>query len=233
MRRLIGYVLALVVLTGVAYAVYLFAPRAPEASVPSDVAAGSTTGQGTEMRVTDVYESTNAYRIEAHYPQFGIPAADEKIKAVVDAAIAGFKSYPTNPPDSSTPQNEFAGSFNSTYVGPDVVSVALSFSEDTGGAHPNTVVVGVNVDRKTGKELTLDDALALLGKTLSQVADNSLVQLKSELGENFIFPDGAKGEPANYSTFLVSKDKVTFIFNNYQVAPYSSGRQSVWFKRMK
>lgn len=233
MKRFVGYLIALVVLVGVAYAVYLFAPRAPEASIPSDAGTGTATDQGTETKVADVYDSTATYRVEAHYPQFGIPAADEKVKAVVEKAIAEFKAYPTNPPDSSTPQNEFSGSFSSTYVGPDVVSVALSFSEDTGGAHPNTVVVGVNVDRKTGEELALDDVLAMVGKTLQQVADDSLVQLKAELGEDLIFPDGAKPVSENYATFLVSKDRVTFIFNNYQVAPYSSGRQNVWFKRVK
>ncbi len=233
MQRILWYLLVLVVLIGVAYALYLFVPRAPETLISSDTGTNSTTDQGTEMKVTDVYESTGTYRVEAHYPQFGIPAADGKIKAVADKAISDFKAYPANPPDSSTPQNEFTGSFNSIYVGPDVVSVALSFSEDTGGAHPNTVIVGVNVDRKTGKELTLDDVLAMVGKTLQQVADDSLVQLNAELGEALIFPEGAKPVSENYSVFLVSKDKVTFIFNNYQVAPYSSGQQRVWFARAK
>lgn len=231
MKRIVGYVLALVVLVGLAFALYTFAPRAPELSTATLTDTSSETSVQVKEEV--IYGSTDAYRIEVHYPQFGIPTADEKIKAVVDKAVAAFKEYPANPPDSSVPQNELTGSFDSVYVGSDIVSVALSLSEYTGGAHSNTVIFGVNVNRKTGKELALDDALAMIGKTLSQVAEESLEQLKIILGDDVISPKGADPQPENYSTFLVSKDRVTFVFNNYQVAPYAAGQQQVWFKRVK
>ena len=228
MNRTIGYVLALVVLVGLAYAIYTYVPKAPPLQA---VNTGEQKQDGTELKVETVSEDTEAYLIDVRYPQFGIPLVDAKIKAVVDNAVAAFKSYPANPPDSAVPKNEFTGSFNSTYVGADVVSVALSISEYTGGAHPNTVIIGVNVDRKTGKDVTLDDALLMIEKTLPEVSGESLVQLKAVLGEDMIFPEGAEPKPDNYSTFTVSKDKVTFIFNNYQVAPYSAGPQSAEFAR--
>ena|SRR3989344_128036 len=229
MNRILGYILALAVLSGIAYGIYILVPRGPALStVPV-----TDTSSGTEMKAEVVYGSTDTYRIEVRYPQFGIPAVDEKIKAVVDKAVAEFKTYPANPPDSAVAQNELTGSFDSTYVGADVVSVALSLSEYTGGAHPNTVIIGINVDRATGKELLLDDALAMIGKTLPQIAEESLVALKAQLGDNIISPEGANPTPENYSVFLVSKDKVTFVFNNYQVAPYAAGQQHVWFKRVK
>ena len=229
MKRIVGYVLVLIVLSGIAYAVYLFAPRVPTLRTgPAPEAATSTEVTVQEKVIT---ESTDAYRIEAHYPQFGIPFVDEKVQAVIEKALTEFKSYPPNPRDSSTPQNELVSSYNSVYVGADVASVALSISEYTGGAHGNTVIIGVNVDRTTGEELTLDDALALIGKTLPQVADASLVQLKTTLGEDLAFPEGANATAENYGTFLVSYDRVTFVFNNYQVAPYAAGQQQVWFAR--
>ena len=58
-------------------------------------------------------------------------------------------------------------------------------------------------------------------------------QLKVILGEDIIAPEGADPKPENYNVFLVGKDKVTFIFNNYQVAPYAAGHQEVWFSRVK
>ena len=226
-NRTIGYVLALVVLVGLAYAIYTYVPKAPPLPVVNTV----TEQDGTELKVETIYADTDSYSVEARYPQFGIPLVDAKIKAVVDNAVAAFKSYPANPPESAVPKNEFTGSFNSTYVGADVVSVALSFSEYTGGAHGNTVIIGVNVDRKTGEDITLDEALLLIGKTLPEVSSESLVQLKAVLGEDMTFPEGAEPKADNYSVFLVSKDKVTFIFNNYQVAPYSAGPQSAEFAR--
>lgn len=231
MKRILGYILVLLVLCGVAYAVYLLAPRVPTLKTgPAPATATSTEVTVQEKVVT---ESTDAYKIDAHYPQFGIPSVDGKAQAVIENALSEFRAYPPNPRDSSTPQNELVSSYNSVYIGSDIASVALSISEYTGGAHGNTVIIGVNVDRTTGKELSLDDALALIGKTLPQVAEASLIQLKATLGEDLTFPEGASATAENYGTFLVSKDRVTFVFNNYQVAPYAAGQQQVWFKRVK
>lgn len=227
--RLVGYILALLVLCGVAYAVYLFAPRVPTLNTgPGPVA---TTSSEVTIQEKVVTESTDTYKIDAHYPQFGIPAVDEKVQAVVENALREFRAYPANPRDSSAPQNELVSSYNSVYIGPDIASVALSISEYTGGAHGNTVIIGVNVDRATGRELSLDDALALIGQTLPQVSDESLSQLRATLGEDLTFPEGADAKAENYGTFLVSEDRVTFVFNNYQVAPYAAGQQSVEFAR--
>lgn len=232
MNRIIGYVLAALVFTGIAYAIYVYAPQlSGTPATPTITETDSVTA--TETKAGIISESTATYRIEVHYPQFGIAAADEKIKAVVDRAVAAFKEYPANPPGSAVPQNELTGSFSSAYVGPDIVSVALSISEYTGGAHPNTAIIGVNVDRTTGKELSLNDALALIGKSLEEVAQVSLEALKATLGDDIIAPEGASPTVENYSTFLISEDRVTFVFNNYQVAPYSAGQQYVWFKRVK
>src|SRR3989338_7696752 len=230
MKRIVGYILILVILSGIAYALYVFVPRVPTLSTGPAPAATSTEVTVQEKVIT---ESTDAYKIDAHYPQFGIPAFDAEVQAAIDVALAEFRSYPPNPRDSSTPQNELVSSYNSVYIGPDVASVALSISEYTGGAHGNTVVIGVNVDRTTGKEISLDDALALIGKTLPQVAEASLIHLKATLGEDLTFPEGASATAENYGTFLVSEDRVTFVFNNYQVAPYAAGQQHVWFKRVK
>ncbi len=231
MNRILGYILAIIVLAGIAYAIYSYAPRAPEVPVPSTNGADAATAD--QMQTNIITDSTATYTIDARYPQFGISAVDAKIKAVVDKAVAEFKTYPANPPDSAVQQNEFTSSFSDVYVGEDVVSVALVISEYTGGAHPNTVIIGVNVNRASGQELTLTDALALIGKSLEEVATQSLAELKATLGEDVIFADGAAPKPENYGTFLVSKDRVTFVFNNYQVAPYASGQQKVWFSRVK
>jgi len=228
MKRFAGYVLTLALLVGMTYVILTYAPKFPQLSTSNIT---ETEKDGTEMQVEVINGETATYRIEVHYPQFGISSVDSKIKAVVDNAVAAFKEYPANPPESSVPQNELTGSFDSVYVGPDFVSVKLSLSEYTGGAHPNTVIIGVNVDRKTGKELTLDDALTLIGKSLEEVAEQSLKELKATLGDDIISPEGAAPEPKNYNVFLVSKEKVTFVFNSYQVAPYSAGQQQVSFKR--
>lgn len=224
--KLLGYIALLVVLSAVGYSIYVLAPRLGEWGPQQ-------TDDGVSMTMESVSEYTDTYSIKAQYQQFGIPAVDALVKKTVEEAIANFKTYPANPPDSAVTQNEFIGIIGSTYVGADVVSVQLIFSEYTGGAHPNATIVGITVDRKTGKELTLDDALAMTGLSLEQVVAESLKQLKTTLGEGVIFEEGTSAKPENYSTFVVSADKVTFIFQNYQVAAYAAGPQEVGFARVK
>ncbi len=219
--------IAVLLLSGIAYAIYSFAPRGPALSTVKT----TETSTGTEMKVEVIYGSTDVYGIEVHYPQFDIASVDAKIQAVVDKVVAEFKTYPQNPHDSSVPVNELTGSFDSVYIGADIVSAALSISEYTGGVHPNTVTIGVNVDRATGRELSLDDVLAMIGKTLSQVAAGSLAQLNAKFEGHVPFPEGAEAKAENYSTFLVGKNAVKFIFNDYQVASHADGPQETSFPR--
>ena len=225
MNRLVGFVLALVVLGGV---IYFAAPylRTAQTQVPI-----STSTDG-EVTVAAVREESNTYVIDVKYPQFGISAIDADIKSKVDASAAEFKALPPNPPGSATPQNEFTGSFENAYVGPDVVSVKLILSQYTGGAHPMTIFSGLNYDRATGRQLLQDDAFKMIGLTVDEVSARATTELKAKLGDT-MFEEGANSNPENFSSFIISEDKVTFIFQPYQVAAYAAGVQEVSFDREK
>ena len=229
MKRSIQYLIALLVVVAAAYILFVYGQQKP---TTVDTATSTTAIVG-QMTVVPVQESTDTYTIDATYPQFGIPSVDAAIKSTVDAGLNEFRSYPPNPPDSSTPKNSFIGKFDHVYQGVDVVSVSLITSEDTGGAHPNTNIITVNVDLRTGHVLTPDDVIALIGKTLSQVAVGSQEQVTTAIGSDEIFADGFAATADNYATFRIDKDSVTFIFNNYQVAPYSAGPQQAVFARIK
>ena len=194
--------------------------------IPSTSSAPAVT-----VSIAHEYDYSDAYTVDAAYPVFGIPVADSAVKSAVDGAVTDFKQNPANP--GNDPQNEFQSIFDYAYVGSDIVSTELVFSEFTGGAHPNAQMVGINVDRKTGKELTLTDALGLIGMDLGQVASSSETQLKAQLGDAYIFPDGVQATSDNYSSFIVGTSTVSFVFQEYQVAPYSSGVQMTVFPRVR
>lgn len=181
---------------------------------------------------TSITESTDTYTIDVIYPHVGIPTIDAQIHTDIKSALTEFKQSPPNPLDSATPRNSFTGRFEDLYVGPDVVSMKLVLSEYTGGAHPMTLFSGVNFDRATGKRLELTDALARINKTVDDVSRASSAQFKAKFGADF-FPEGATNNPENFSSFLITKDTVTFIFQQYQVAAYVYGPQEVVFKRVK
>lgn len=222
MKKIVGVIL---ILLGCIGALYLLAPY-----VRPDFAAPPTS-TGVEVTVTQVFENASAYTIDAEYPQVGIPEIDVQLTQTVQDTLAQFKALPQNPHGSATPQNQFTGRFDRVYVGPDVVSTELIFEQYTGGAHPNTAFSGVNFDRTSGKLLTLDDALKMTGLTLDQLSAQATAELKTRLADSFMFPEGVSADPQNFSSFVVGTSSVTFLLQQYQVAPYVFGEQELSFPK--
>ena len=222
MSRAFGYVAAAILIIA---AGALLIVRAQSWQRP----AGAHVAQVTTATVQD---ETPVYKIDARYPEFGIAAIDTQIKSDIDGAISEIRSYPANPADMASPQNELTIRYDRPYIGPDVVSAKLYLSQYTGGAHPNTLVSGLNFDRASGTRLLQDDAFKMIGLTVDQVSTKATAELKAKLGGD-MFEDGANSNPENFSSFLISADKVTFIFQPYQVAAYAAGAQEVSFPRIK
>lgn len=227
MKRLIGPVFTLLILVGILYLIVTYTPIRP--LFPSLIEQ-SAHDAGVQVTVGHIYADTPSYRVDAQYPQFGISAVDAQIKKAMEDAIAEFEALPPNPPDSATLRNEFTGTFDKVYVGSDVVSVELILSQYIGGAHNLTLLSGMNFDRATGKLLLLDDVLKLIGKSVQQISQEATAQFTQKFGDAF-FADGANDNPENFSSFTISSDKVTFIFQEYQVAAYAAGAQTVTFDR--
>lgn len=189
-------------------------------------------GSGTAVATSTIAETTDDYEIDVQYPQFGIPAVDAQIKAIYDQAVSELKASPVVMHDMTAATNSFTGRFDKVFSGPDLISAELILSSYTGGAHPSTLFTGVVFDR-SGKRLTLDDALALTGKSLSEVSESARTQLREALGDGFMFTEGADPKPENYSSFVVDSTSVTFIMQQYQVAAYAAGQQYVVVPRVR
>ena len=110
------------------------------------------------------------------------------------------------------------------------MSQRLNLYQDMGGAHGLPIVVGLNYDAATGRELTQDDALRMTGLTLQQISTQALKELHQEFGES-VFTEGAEPKSDNYRTFIVGPYNVTFIFQAYQVVAYAAGMPEVSFER--
>ena len=113
------------------------------------------------------------------------------------------------------------------------MSARLIVSIYMGGAHPVSLVYGLNFDRATGRELTQEDALRMLDMSLEQVSAEAISELNAQFDEGVFFVEGAVAKPENYSTFAIDEGTVTFIFQPYQVAPYAAGVREVSFPRVR
>jgi len=213
---------ALVVL--VALAAYFVSPR-----LPFGTEEKQEVKKETAVRTETITEKTDTYSIDMKYPQFDIPAVDTKIKAGVDAFIEEFRKDVSHKLENEAPY-ELMSSFAGTYVDDMIVSTRLSVSRFTGGAHPGTMIYGLNYAKDTGKEIGLKSVLALIGATLTQVSEYSSAELRKKLGDSFV-PEGASPKEENYWMYSINDKGVTFIFNEYQVGPYAAGPQRVSFAR--
>ncbi len=220
------YTLGAFVVVLVALAAYFISPQLPFGAKESEQAANPS----VPVRTETLSEKTDAYSIDMKYPQFDIPSIDVKIKAGVDAFVADFKKEADAKKTSEAPY-ELTSSFAGTYMDNEIISTRLTVSRFTGGAHPGTMIYGLNYARGTGKEIGLKSVLALIGATLQQVSDYSTQTLKEKLGKSFI-AKGAAPTEENYWMYSINDKGVTFIFNEYQVAPYSEGPQRVSFARV-
>ena len=204
-----------------------------------EITAQPTTQEATSTSITvatsTISEETADYSIDAEYPRFGIPAIDAKIQAKSVAAVADLKSQASNdePAKNDFPQDAYAAHFGSIYTSDKLISVRFYTGDYTGGAHGLPYIFGMTFDRASGDELTLDEALALTGKSLTQVATAAKAKLQTQLGDDILDIAGADPDPKNYASFYVTKSDVVFIFQPYQVAPYAAGAPEVAIPRIK
>jgi len=188
---------------------------------------------GLEMTMTTLREETPEYSIDLAYPQLGL-ALDSEIQSLFDERVAKIKELAQDQPPSPLSPGPYrlTSTFHSAYIDPDIVSIQLSVYSYSGGAHGLSTTYGFNLKRESASKLTLEDALSLIGLSLSEVANQSLIQLETRLGDA-VFPEGVSPESQNFQTFVVNAEEVTFIFQEYQVAPYAAGPQDVSFPRTR
>lgn len=111
--------------------------------------------------------------------------------------------------------------------------VSATYFVDMGGAHPNQWSRWLNFDFETGKLLTKEDVfLASAQADIEQLLLNHLIRMQADL-----YPDETlntledlqeKGflQTTNMyipDNFLLSKEALMFLFNRYDIAPYSAG----------
>lgn len=104
---------------------------------------------------------------------------------------------------------------------------------NTGGAHPNTFIKWVNLLAESGKELTKEtvfkadrekDIIDLIMKHLidevNQRLETDTITSLEGLRQNGALLDVELFIPDN---FMILEDRVSFLYNRYEIAPYSMG----------
>ncbi len=111
----------------------------------------------------------------------------------------------------------------------DYISYVFYISIDTGGAHPNNIILTINYDRRNNEIITIDSMTKNNDHLLNDLCIESRKQLKSnkniaqdQTSINMML-EGTKPEKNNFKNFIFGKDGLIVYFQQYQIAPYASG----------
>lgn len=108
-------------------------------------------------------------------------------------------------------------------------SLKFDFSGYTdGAAHPYHYSLTLNYDLEQGNKLSLGELFPKDSNYLEVIARHCIAELsKRDIGFYGGFQQGAEPIPDNYRNWNIAPDGILITFNEYQVAPYAAGPQTV------
>ncbi len=188
------------------------------------------------------------YTVNASYPQFSgakdskaEAAINENIKSFAEDSVKNFKTglhcnFSDLGPDKPGWVCEFAfGSQNFNVVDQKILSLEVSGYWFTGGAHGGTEYTYLNYNLNTGEKLDWKNVFKKDSDYMKIISDYSKTDLEKQLiaGEDSMTDEswigrGTEATEENYNTNVgFDKNGLIIIFQQYQVAAYAAGPQTV------
>jgi len=193
------------------------------------------------VKAVEIKESTDQYAVDVKYPEFSgfsnlesQASANSLLKSKIEENIAGFKAdvVELSIGDSNLPPSALQMGYEIIYLSEDLASLKISnYSYVAGMAHPNSFYSVFNYDFKNNREISLADFFNSGSGYLGNLSSLCLEELKKIISPDYYNDDfvkmGTEPKTDNFSTFVFDKEKITFIFNVYQIGPYALGPQMV------
>ncbi len=188
--------------------------------------------------VLKTYNNCDPGDADCTYIKIVYPRVLDENLSGINNFIDSIKSPAFDPDKLSWPLDSFANDFIKTYTtfrdeypestapwfinyvvelaseSDSLVTFISDLEEYTGGAHGNKAIFYHNLHRTSGEKLALNDLYdadeqTLIGNMLSASIDSTRVLFSPNFYPN--------------NNFILSKDSITFLFNPYEIAPYSEG----------
>jgi len=97
-----------------------------------------------------------------------------------------------------------------------------------GAAHPYHYSMVFNYDLEQGRKLSLEELFIPESNFLEVISSHCIFELSQrDIGFYSGFEQGAQPEPKNYRNWNIAPDGLMITFDEYQVAPYAAGPQTV------
>ena len=184
-----------------------------------------------EVRKEVLRQDNQYYAIEAEYPVTRDARTSDMLKSFVEGQIAQFiedTSWVMDPSIDSSSRGVL--SLDITYqetIATRANTYVFTIASYTGGAHglqaTRTYAFNEKGEVITPEKLFTNGAKGL--ETVATFVERELV--KKNVSDASWITEGTRPIIDNYQNFVIIDNGVTFIFDPYQVAPYSAGTQSI------
>lgn len=230
-------IIVLIAVLAIIAAVFL-THRADKNITPANVSEipplpAPTDWPSVKVRDASITDSASYYTISATYPVTKDDVITGYFKSFVDDNISQFKedtSWAAGNGADVAPAEAASLSLTIKYreeKNNRVDNYVFDVDTYTGGAHDLQATKTFSFSA-TGQQITLDSIFIKGSAGLKTIVPYVKTQLAKAPGaDQSMIDDGTTPTAANYQNFTVGNDSVTFIFDPYQVAPYSSGAQKV------
>ena len=219
----------------------LAAPATPTAVPPPTSAATATPlplSQQVKLASVPAQETGTSpdYKITTQTPSLTgsddprVKTFNDEMTAIVKSAVDDYKQKMKDfGPAPIQAQSTFDLKYEQTAPAGNIFSIKFTMEGYAAGmAHPYHVIRSANFDLEKGKDIALSDLFTANSDYLKTLASYCSTELsKRDIGFTDTFKQGADPTPDNYQEWTISSDGLVIIFNEYQVAPYVSGPQTV------
>ena len=195
--------------------------------------AATVSAQAAPLKVAkqQITENRAHYSLELSYPKTGHPTIDRAIETWARELAREFGDAATDPEMSATPAWRAELNYEVPRNDGAVFSVAFSYYNFTGGAHPNSSSETFHFLLPDGYRAELAEIFTPRG--IARISDISIARLKRDLGGPDGMSDtdwikrGAGANARNFRSFVLMPGALAITFDAYQVAAYAAGPQEV------
>lgn len=245
MRSLLFILLLVALLAGVGYYVFLSSDYGAKNFFINKTAEQEK--MISDLKITDKrfkiekrnydYIEEGMVRIDVSYPFLDHKnnviefAFNNAIKKNILDSVDDFKDFAETEPEFEI-YDEFYYYYDFDYEimheTDSIISILMTGSQYTGGAHPNSMYYSILYDTYGGSVLEINDIFNKNSDYLNKLSNIVIDELvKRDISDAEWIEDGAGPKKDNYEVFYVRNGALYLIFPPYQVASYVAGAQTV------
>ena len=181
--------------------------------------------------IKELNEKNEKYNISVYFPESKYEDLNNTVTEKINKYISDFRNEVEGLNNLENKEYELKITFNSCEY-EEYISYVFEIFTDLGGAHPSTLIWTISYDTKNNEVVDIKYLIANnkdILNIMSKYAVNALKE-NDKIKENYqkeMFSNGTSPTESNFSRFAFTKAGLKIYFEQYQIAPYSSGQFEV------